>query len=146
MHGASSNSQVSSRRSLETELELAVRSGELNLQSKQFTEFPSLLLKRYVLADTRDVNLSKNKLQEIPVECSQFPNLEKLIMYNNIIRYVILISYSLLSHVVIFCFLSLHTGSISDTLMYKCAPGFRSKVCSNCGSGSESRIQALYLR
>ncbi len=89
MHGASSSSQASSRRSLETELELAVRSGELNLQSKQFTDFPSLLLKRYVLADTRDVNLSKNKLQEIPVECSQFPNLEKLIMYNNIIRYVV---------------------------------------------------------
>jgi hypothetical protein len=89
MHGASSSSQASSRRSLETELELAVRSGDLNLQSKQFTDFPSLLLKRYVLADTRDVNLSKNKLQEIPVECSQFPNLEKLIMYNNIIRYVV---------------------------------------------------------
>jgi hypothetical protein len=85
--GNSSGGQAScSRRSLETELELAVRSGELNLQSKQFTEFPSVLLKRYVLTDTRDVNLSKNKLQEIPAECAQFPNLEKLVMYNNIIK------------------------------------------------------------
>jgi hypothetical protein len=91
----SSSGQTSARRSLETELELAVRSGELHLQSKQLTEFPSLLLKRYVLTDTRDADLSKNKLQEIPVECSQFPSLEKLMMYNNIIRYGLFASHSL---------------------------------------------------
>ncbi len=74
------------RRSLETELELAVKSGELKLQCKNLSEFPRSLGKHFVLADTKIADLSRNKLSEIPVECTYFPSLEKLTLYHNVIR------------------------------------------------------------
>ena len=74
------------RRSLEAELEIAVKSGELKLQCKNLSEFPRSLGKHFVLADTRIADLSRNKLTEIPVECTYFPSLEKFILYHNVIR------------------------------------------------------------
>ena len=85
MHKQGSNSQVT-RRSLENELEIAVKSGELKLQCNNLAEFPRILGKHFVLADTRIADLSRNKLTELPTECTYFPSLEKLILYHNIIK------------------------------------------------------------
>ena len=83
MQPAAVNAGASStqRRSLESELEIAVKSGELKLQCKNLSEFPRSLGKHFVLADTRLADMSRNKLTEIPVECTYFPSLEKLILY-----------------------------------------------------------------
>ena len=81
--GAASTSQ---RRSLEAELEIAVKSGELKLQCKNLSEFPRSIGKHFVLADTRIADLSRNKLAEIPLECTYFPSLERLVLYHNVIR------------------------------------------------------------
>jgi len=88
MQPAAVNAGASStqRRSLESELEIAVKSGELKLQCKNLSEFPRSLGKHFVLADTRLADMSRNKLTEIPVECTYFPSLEKLILYHNVIR------------------------------------------------------------
>ena len=76
----------SSRRSLETELDIAVKSGELKLQCNNLADFPRSLGKHFVLTDTRIADLSRNKLVELPVDCTYFPSLEKLILYHNIIK------------------------------------------------------------
>lgn len=74
------------KRSLEAELEVATKSGEIQLQCKNLTEFPRSLGKHFVLADTRLADLSRNKLAEVPEECTYFPSLEKLILYHNSIK------------------------------------------------------------
>lgn len=81
----SANNQLV-RRSLEAELEIATKSGEIQLQCKNLTEFPRSLGKHFVLADTRIADLSKNKLTEVPEECTYFSSLEKLILYHNAIK------------------------------------------------------------
>ena len=74
------------RRSIETDIEVAVRNGELKLQCKNLSEFPKSLGKHFVLADTVIADLSRNKLSEVPIEFTHFYSLEKLILYHNSIR------------------------------------------------------------
>jgi len=74
------------RRSIETDIEIAVRNGELKLQCKNLSEFPRSLGKHFVLADTVTADLSRNKLTEIPIEFTHFYSLEKLILYHNSIK------------------------------------------------------------
>jgi len=86
LHPSNSPNSQLVRRSLEAELEIATKSGEIQLQCKNLTEFPRSLGKHFVLADTRFADLSKNKLAEVPEECTYFPSLEKLILYHNVIK------------------------------------------------------------
>jgi len=77
------NPQLS--RSLESELECAVKSGELKLQSKNLKDFPKHG-DRYNLQDTTLADLSRNKLVEVPGECTDYHSLERLLLYHNTIR------------------------------------------------------------
>jgi len=77
------NPQLS--RSLESELECAVKSGELKLQSKNLKDFPKHG-DRYNLQDTTLADLSRNKLVEVPGECTDYKSLERLLLYHNTIR------------------------------------------------------------
>jgi len=77
------NPQLS--RSLESELESAVKSGELKLQSKNLKDFPKHG-DRYNLQDTTLADLSRNKLVEVPGECTDYRSLERLLLYHNTIR------------------------------------------------------------
>jgi len=77
------NTQLS--RSLESELESAVKSGELKLQGKNLKEFPKHG-DRYNLTDTTLADLSRNKLLEVPGECTDYYSLERLLLYHNTIR------------------------------------------------------------
>jgi len=77
------NPQLS--RSLESELECAVKSGELKLQSKNLKDFPKHG-DRYNLQDTTLADLSRNKLVEVPGECTDYYSLERLLLYHNTIR------------------------------------------------------------
>jgi len=77
------NPQLS--RSLESELESAVKSGELKLQSKNLKDFPNCG-DRYNLKDTVIADLSRNKLIEVPGECTDYPSLERLLLYHNVIK------------------------------------------------------------
>jgi len=77
------NPQLS--RSLESELESAAKSGELKLQGKNLKDFPRLG-DRYKLQDTTLADLSRNKLVEVPNECTNYYSLERLLLYHNIIK------------------------------------------------------------
>jgi len=77
------NPQLS--RSLESELESAAKSGELKLQGKNLKDFPRLG-DRYKLQDTTLADLSRNKLVEVPTECTNYYSLERLLLYHNIIK------------------------------------------------------------
>jgi len=77
------NPQLS--RSLESELESASKSGELKLQGKNLKDFPRLG-DRYKLQDTTLADLSRNKLVEVPNECTNYYSLERLLLYHNIIK------------------------------------------------------------
>jgi len=77
------NPQLS--RSLESELESAVKSGELKLQSKNLKDFPKCG-DRFNLKDTVIADLSRNKLIEVPGECADYRSLERLLLYHNIIK------------------------------------------------------------
>lgn len=72
-------------RSLESELESAVKSGELKLNCKNLREFPNHGDK-YDLRDTVLADLSRNKLVEVPSECTAYSCLEKLVLYHNTIK------------------------------------------------------------
>lgn len=72
-------------RSLESELESAVKSGELKLNCKNLREFPNHGDK-YDLRDTVLADLSRNKLVEVPSECTDYACLEKLVLYHNTIK------------------------------------------------------------
>jgi Leucine-rich repeat (LRR) protein len=72
-------------RSLESELESACKSGELKLQCKNLREFPNHGNK-YDLRDTVMADLSRNKLVDVPNECTEYASLEKLVLYHNTIR------------------------------------------------------------
>ncbi len=67
-------------------LEEASRTGELLLINKSLVEFPSTIALRYDLTDTLLVDLSKNRLQNLPKDILRYKPLEKLILNSNIIR------------------------------------------------------------
>uniref|UniRef100_UPI00358FAF1E DISP complex protein LRCH3-like isoform X3 n=1 Tax=Myxine glutinosa TaxID=7769 RepID=UPI00358FAF1E len=72
-------------RSLERSLEEAQSSGALNLSGRKLKEFPrSAAL--YDLSDTRHVDLSKNRVNEVALEVCQLVCLESLELYHNCIR------------------------------------------------------------
>lgn len=77
------NSQLS--RSLESELENAVKTGELKLSAKNLKDFPKHG-ERYNLQDTIIADLSRNKLLEVPSECTTYESLERLLLYHNTIK------------------------------------------------------------
>lgn len=67
-------------------LEEASRTGDLLLNGKSLIEFPSSIALRYDLTDTLNVDLSKNRLSELPKEILRYKPLEKLSLNLNIIR------------------------------------------------------------
>jgi len=71
--------------SLERLLEVAHATGELVLTCRNLKTFPKHRCK-YDLKDTVTVDLSRNKLSELPPECTDYFSLEKLVLYHNTIR------------------------------------------------------------
>merc|ERR1711981_1431604 len=66
-------------------LESAQSSGELDLGSRNLKSFPKSGCK-YRLKDTVLADLSRNKLTELPQECTEYYSLERLLLYHNMIR------------------------------------------------------------
>merc|ERR1719225_1189175 len=71
--------------SLEKLMELAHSTGDLVLTCRNLKSFPKNRCK-YDLKDTVSVDLSKNKLTELPQECTDYYSLERLVLYHNFIR------------------------------------------------------------
>merc|ERR1719225_496283 len=71
--------------SLEKLMELAHSTGDLVLTCRNLKSFPKNRCK-YDLKDTVSVDLSKNKLTELPQECTDYYSLERLVLYHNTIR------------------------------------------------------------
>lgn len=72
-------------KSLEKILEEAVVCGELRLTGRRLKDFPKMAF-RFNLGDTVFADLSKNRFTELPDDICQYPFLEKLIIYHNVIR------------------------------------------------------------
>ncbi|XP_063702398.1 leucine-rich repeat and calponin homology domain-containing protein [Culicoides brevitarsis] len=72
-------------KSLEKILEEAVVCGELRLTGRRLKDFPKIAF-RFNLGDTVFADLSKNRFTELPDDVCQYPFLEKLIIYHNVIR------------------------------------------------------------
>lgn len=72
-------------KSLEKILEEAVVCGELRLTGRRLRDFPKIAF-RFNLGDTVFADLSKNRFTELPDDICQYPFLEKLIIYHNVIR------------------------------------------------------------
>ncbi|XP_059086578.1 leucine-rich repeat and calponin homology domain-containing protein-like isoform X5 [Tigriopus californicus] len=71
--------------STEKILESAAATGTLQLAGRNLKRFPKHNQK-FHLKDTIHADLSKNKLNELPEECTDFGSMEKLILYHNTIR------------------------------------------------------------
>jgi len=71
--------------SLERLLEVAHATGELVLTCRNLKSFPKHRCKND-LKDTVAVDLSRNKLTELPQECTDYFSLERLVLYHNTIR------------------------------------------------------------
>jgi len=71
--------------SLERLLEVAHATGELVLTCRNLKSFPKHRCKND-LKDTVSVDLSRNKLTELPQECTDYFSLERLVLYHNTIR------------------------------------------------------------
>merc|ERR1719328_515813 len=72
--------------SLERLLEVAHATGELLLTCRNLKTFPAKHRCKYDLKDTVTVDLSRNKLTELPPECTDYCSLERLVLYHNAIR------------------------------------------------------------
>jgi len=71
--------------SLERLLDVAHATGELVLTCRNLKSFPKHRCKND-LKDTVAVDLSRNKLTELPQECTDYFSLERLVLYHNTIR------------------------------------------------------------
>ncbi|XP_072180042.1 DISP complex protein LRCH3-like [Diadema setosum] len=74
-------------RSLEKVLDEAQKSGKLNLNGRNLRDYPKSADK-YDLLDTVEIDLSKNKLAELPCEICAYTALQRVNCYNNVIRVV----------------------------------------------------------
>ncbi|XP_054716017.1 DISP complex protein LRCH3-like [Uloborus diversus] len=81
------SSPGASMRNIERVLEDAQLRGELKLNSRKLKDFPKIACK-YDLLDVVKVDLSKNRLSELPEEVCCYTLLEELDCYNNVIRSV----------------------------------------------------------
>lgn len=79
------NESMNISKSLEKILEEAVVCGELRLTGRRLKDFPKMAF-RFNLCDTVFADLSKNRFTELPDDICQYPFLEKLIIYHNVIR------------------------------------------------------------
>ncbi|XP_078734856.1 leucine-rich repeat and calponin homology domain-containing protein 1 isoform X12 [Lampetra fluviatilis] len=73
-------------RSAERALEDAFFSAALNLSGRKLKEFPRSSVIDFDLSDTTQADLSKNRLNEVPLEVCHFVSLESLVLYHNCIR------------------------------------------------------------
>ncbi|XP_061431338.1 DISP complex protein LRCH3-like isoform X5 [Lethenteron reissneri] len=73
-------------RSAERALEDAFFSAALNLSGRKLKEFPRSGVIDFDLSDTTQADLSKNRLNEVPLEVCHFVSLESLVLYHNCIR------------------------------------------------------------
>jgi len=62
-----------------------VKTGELKLSAKNLRDFPKHG-ERYNLRDTVLADLSRNRLVEVPAECTCYHSLERLLLYHNTIK------------------------------------------------------------
>ncbi|XP_074658523.1 uncharacterized protein LOC141911413 isoform X2 [Tubulanus polymorphus] len=74
-------------RTIDSLLDEAQHTGEVNLTARNLKEYPKLA-KKYGLEDTRITDLSKNRLTEIPFELCDYHSMERLSCYNNVIRII----------------------------------------------------------
>ncbi|XP_030838071.1 leucine-rich repeat and calponin homology domain-containing protein 2 isoform X3 [Strongylocentrotus purpuratus] len=74
-------------RSLEKVLEDAQKSGKLNLGGRNLRDYPKSA-EKFDLFDTVEIDLSKNKLSELPCELCSYTALQRITCYNNVIRVV----------------------------------------------------------
>ncbi|XP_041483576.1 leucine-rich repeat and calponin homology domain-containing protein 2-like isoform X2 [Lytechinus variegatus] len=84
---AVSHSGGTQLRSLEKVLEDAQVSGKLNLNGRNLRDYPKSA-EKFDLLDTVEIDLSKNKLSELPCELCSYTALQRLSCYNNVIRVV----------------------------------------------------------
>ncbi|XP_075908513.1 leucine-rich repeat and calponin homology domain-containing protein 1 isoform X10 [Petromyzon marinus] len=73
-------------RTVERALEDAFFSAALNLSGRKLKEFPRSTVIDFDLSDTTQADLSKNRLNEVPLEVCHFVSLESLVLYHNCIR------------------------------------------------------------
>ncbi|XP_072033619.1 LOW QUALITY PROTEIN: DISP complex protein LRCH3-like [Amphiura filiformis] len=72
-------------RSLEKVLDDAHMTGMLNLSGRSLRDYPKIA-EKFDLDDTVDVDVSKNKFADLPMEVCDYGSLERLNCYNNVIR------------------------------------------------------------
>ncbi|XP_064638405.1 serine/arginine repetitive matrix protein 1-like [Lineus longissimus] len=85
LHRSGQISPTNFGRPLERVFEDAQSTGEINLIGRKLKDFPKVANK-YDLSDTAVADLSKNRLNEVPIEICECPSIERLVCYHNVIR------------------------------------------------------------
>ncbi|XP_077868846.1 leucine-rich repeat and calponin homology domain-containing protein 1-like, partial [Saccoglossus kowalevskii] len=80
-----SGTQSQLSRSIERVFDDAEVSCQINLSGRKLKDYP-MIANKFDLADTEEIDLSKNRLSELPKDVCQYLWLEKINCYSNVIK------------------------------------------------------------
>ncbi|XP_032302404.1 DISP complex protein LRCH3 isoform X7 [Coturnix japonica] len=114
-------------RSLDRALEEAAASGTLSLSGRKLRDYPRASAANHDLSDTTRVDLSRNRLSELPAEACHFVSLESLNLYQNCIRYIPEAVLNLQS----LTFLNISRNQLSTLPVHLCSLPLKVLIASN---------------